>query len=366
MNQNNTAIGNSRAEHVGMIMQSNSLWNSYSTLHESQFESDGMKKIALINSEGKVIANSTSIAAAVKHELYTNSSSLRHEDFLEIQDMITDVRQRKLNGIQDLMDAGLTFPVALGDQIVGTEAVNEFQPAKQEMNPNSYDNNNTVYTEIFTPNPITHNTFSVPWRQGGFSYKTSGGLKASMRQVLETLEETLFNGNPDISVSFGGAAQGIHGYTTHPSRGTLTISDWSLVANNDLIVDEVIEAIGKMFAEQGGVDKNSVIMYFPKNFKSAMDRDYISDQVSSTVRERLLKITEIKDVKYGEKLTDSNVIFVELSERTVQLAVASDVVAIPHVKTNPMQSQEITTYAAMVQILKTDQKGNMGLLHASV
>ena len=361
-----SSIGNSRAEHVGMILQSSHLWNAYSAMHEYQFESDGMKKIALINSDGKIIANSTSVAAAVKHELYTNSSSLRHEDFLEIQGMITEVRQRKLRGIQDLMDAGLTFPVALGDQIVGTEAVNEFQPAKQEMNPNSYDNNNTVYTETFTPNPITHSTFSVPRRQGGFSYKTSGGLKASMRQVLETLEETLFNGNPEISVSFGGAPQGIHGYTTHPSRGTFTISDWSLIANNDDIVNETIEAIGKMFAEQGGVDEDMVCMYFPKNFKPAMDRDYNSNYPSDTVMARLLRIPEIRTIKYAEKLADGNVIFVEMDERTVQLAVASDIVAIPHVKTNPMESQVITTYAAMVQILKVDQKGNMGLLHASV
>ena len=361
-----TSMGDSRAEHVGMIMQSNSLWAGYSELHESQFVADGVKKIALVNSEGKVIATNSTVAGAVKSELYTNASTLRHEDFLEIQAMITEVRQHKLNGIQDLIDAGLTVPAELGSQIIGTEDVNEFDEARQEMNPNGFDNNDTIHQLIFTPNPITHSTFSVPWRQGGFSYKTSGGLKAAMRQVLEKLETTLFNGNSDIAVSFGGSVQSIEGYTTHPKRGTFDISDWSVIANNDVIVNEVIGAIGKMFSDQGGVGENSVCMYFPKNFKSAMDRDYISDQVSETVKDRVLKITEVKAVKYGDKLSDGNVVFVELAERSVQLAIASDVVAVPHTKTNPMQSQAITTYAAMVHILKVDQKGHMGVLHASV
>jgi hypothetical protein len=303
----------------------------------------------------------------VKNALYTNAAStLRHEDFLVIQDMITEVRRRKLNGIADLQAAGLTFPVAIGDQIVGCEQINEFDDALQEQNPGGFDNNDTVFTETYVPNPITHKSFSVPFRQQGFAYKSSAGLKETMRKVAERLEETLFNGNAAIKVSFGGSVQSIYGYTNHPSRGTASISDWSVIANNDLIVQEVIDSIGKMFAEQGGVEMGSVILYFPKNFKGAMDRDYKAGFPSKSVADRIKDIPEIKDVKFAEKLADDNVIFVEMSDRTIQLAVASDIVSVPHVKTNPMASQVMTTYAAMVQIIKADSAGNTGVLHCSV
>lgn len=360
------SMGASRASHAAMIAAAATLWAGYGDTHAQVFANSQLEKYVLTNSEGKVVARNSQVAELVKSELYTNATTLRHEDFLVIQEMITDVRRRKLNGIADLEAAGLTFTVGIEEQLVGNENINEFQAATQEMNPTDYDNNDTVFTEMYTPNPITHQSFSVPWRQQGFDYKRSAGLKETMRQVAERLEETLFNGNPKIKVSFGGEVQSIYGYTNHPDRGTKTISDWSNVANNDVIVTEVIDCINQMFSDQGGVEMGSVILYFPKNFKGAMDRDYKSGYPSKTVADRIRDIPEIKDVKFAEKLADSNVVFVEMSDRTIQLAKASDIVSVPHTKTNPMESQVMTTYAAMVQIIKVDSNGNTGILHAAV
>lgn len=361
-----SVMGASRAELAANITMASNAWQNYGAIHEQVFQENGLNKYVIVNSEGGIVARNSSVAEATKNALYTNATTLRHEDFLIIQEMLTEVRRRKLNGIADLQAAGLTFPVSIEDQIVGTENINEFTDAEQEQNPSGYDADDTVFAETYVPNPITHKSFGVPWRQQGFNYKSSAGLKESMRKVAERLEETLFNGNPNIKVSFGGSLQSIYGYTTHPDRGTASITDWSNTANNDTIVGEVIAVIGSMFANQGGVEMDSVVMYFPKNFKAAMDRDYVSGFPSKTVAQRIKDIPEIRDVKFGEKLADSNVVFVEMSERSIQLAVASDIVTVPHVKTNPMASQTMTTYAAMVQVIKADSNGNTGILHATV
>jgi hypothetical protein len=359
-------MGASRASHVAAIAMAGASWSGYADMHAPMFEKNKQDKFVLVNAEGGVIAKASKSAELVANALHTNATTLRHEDFLVIQEMITQVRRRSLNGIADLEAAGLSFTVGLEEQLVGVENINEFQDALQQMNPTDYQNNDTVFSEMYTPNPVTHQSYGIPRRQSGFDYKRSAGLNECIRQVSERLEKTLFNGNDEIKVSFGGASQGIYGYTNHPDRGTATISDWSNVANNDLIVNEVIAAIGKMFSDQGGVGENSVCMYFPKNFKSALDRDYVSGFPSKTVRQRIEDITEIKAVKFGEKLADSNVVFVELSDRTVQLAKASDIVSVPHTKTNPMEDQVVTIYAAMVQIIKVDANGNTGILHATV
>lgn len=362
------SMGATRAMAAAAIAMSASSWGSYASTHEQMFLENGQQKYALVNKEtGKIIARNSATAELVKNEMYINATgTVRHEDFLVIQEMITEVRRRKLNGITDLEEAGLSFTVGLEEQLVGTENINEFQQALQDMNPTDYQNNDSVFTETFTPNPITHQSFDVPWRQQGFDYKRSTGLKETMRQVAERLEETLFNGNTKIVVSFGGANHPLFGYTTHPNRGTGTISQWDLVANNDLIVDEVIALVGSMFANQGGVEMDSVILYFPKNFKGAMDRDYVSGFPSKTVAQRIMDIPEIKAVKFGEKLADDQVVLVEMSDRTIQLAKASDIISVPHVKINPMQPQTMTTYAAMVQIIKVDSNSNTGIMHASV
>ena len=79
-----------------------------------------------------------------------------------------------------------------------------------------------------------------------------------------------------------------------------------------------------------------------------------------------MDIPELKDVKFSEKLADDNIVFVEMTARTVQLAKASDIISVPHVKTNPLAGQTMTTYAAMVQIIKVDSNGNTGILHCTV
>lgn len=358
-------FGASRAALAAMVAMSSSAWGTYAETHQTMFANNNLDKIVLVNSDNAIVGKFTDVASAVASELKTNAT-VRHEDFLTIQDMVTDVRRRTLNGISDLEAAGLTFPVGIEEQLVGTENINEFDEASQDMNPNVSSNNDTNYAEVYTPNPITHLGFSVPWRQQGFDYKRSAGLRESMRQVAERLEETLFNGNSSISVSFGGSSYPIYGYTTHPDRGTITITDWSNTVNNDAIVDEVISSVNQMFSSQGGVEMNSVVLYYPKNFKAAMDRDYVSGFPSKTVRERIMDIPEIKDVKFAEKLANSNVVFVEMNPRTIQLAKASDMIAVPHTKVSPMENQTVTTYAAMVQIIKSDSNGNTGILHGSV
>ena len=143
------------------------------------------------------------------------------------------------------------------------------------------------------------------------------------------------------------------------------ISDWANVANNDIIINEIIAAISSMFENQGGIMEDSIIMYFPKNFKVIMDRDYKSGFPSKSVKDRAMEISDLKEIKYAEKLADGEVIFVEMEDRAIQLAVASDIIAVPHVKTTPMASQNVTTYAAMVQIIKEDSQGNTGILHCT-
>ena len=353
------AIGVSRATHAANIAMHANNWSDYETLHNNVFSEAGLSKYHLIDSDGKLITNS-----ADKQELVTNANgTVRHEDFLVIRDMVIEVRRRQLNGIRDLREMGLTFTVDLGEQLVGFESINEFAAANQEMNPNKYDNNDTTFTETYVPNPITHSTFDVPWRQQGFDYKRSLGMSESLRQVAERLEETLFNGNDNIVVNFNGANRQIYGYTNDPSRGTGTISDWTLEANRDKIINELIEQISAMWTNQGGVSNDSVVVYVANDIWNILQKDYITGQVSKTIKDRMMDIAQVKDVKPAEKLTSTEVVLVEMERRSIELAIASDIIVTPHIKTNPMQPQSLTTYAAMVQKIKADSNGNTGVRH---
>lgn len=356
-----TSFGESRAEHAAMIAMHGQNWNGYELFHNDLFAEKNLHKWQLIDAKGELITNGDD-----KQALLTNADgSVRHEDFLVIRDMVIEVRRRDLHAISDLRDAGLSFTVAIGDQLIGFESVNEFQEAKQEMNPNSFDNNDTTFTETFVPNPITHSTFSVPWRQGGFDYKRSLGLSESLRQVSERLEETVTNGNANVVVNFNGTNHAIFGYTNDPNRGTGTISDWTVEANRDKITNELIEEIGAMWTDQGGVKNDSVMVYVANDIWNILQKDYIIGQVSESIADRMKKIAQVKDVKPLEKLASTQVVLVEMERRTVELAVASDIIVTPHTKTNVMMPQVMTTYAAMVHKIKADNEGNTGIRHLS-
>lgn len=357
-----SAIGDARAEHAANIAMNQANWKGYEDLHHNAFSEAGLEKYVVVNAEGQIVAHN-----ADKQALVTNANgTVRHEDFLVIRDMIIEVRRRSLNGINDLRANGLSFNAAIGEQLIGFEKINEFQAATQEMNPNKFDNNDTVFTEDYVPNPITHSTFQVQWRQQGFDYKRSLGMSESLRQVSERLEETLFNGNSNIVVSFNGTNFPIYGYTTDPNRGTGTISDWTLAANQDKVVDEVIDQIGLMWSGQGGVGNDSVILYVANDIWNVFQKDYVDGQPSKTIKDRIMDIAQIRDVKPAEKLASKQAVLVEMDRRSVELGVASDIIVTPHTKTNPMAPQAMTTYAAMVHKIKSDSKGNTGVRHLTI
>jgi len=357
-----TAIGNSRAVHAANIAMHGQNWNGYESTHNDVFAENNLRKYTVVNAEGKIIENNDDKSALV----HTNAGTVRHEDFLVIRDMVVEVRRRSLTGINDLKAAGLSFSASISDQLIGFEVISDFGEAVQEMNPANFDNNDLIYTEDYVPNPITHSTFSVPWRQEGFAYKRSAGLHESLRQTAERLEETLFNGNAGISVSFNGVNSTIYGYTTDPNRGTGTISDWSQGANNNAIVTDVIAQVGAMWSGQGGVPNDSLILYVSNDFWVNLQNDYKTAEASKTVMARILDIAQIKEVKPAEKLAAKTAVLVEMDRRAVELGIASDIIVTPHTKTNPMQPQVMTTYAAMVQKIKTDVNGNTGVRHLTV
>jgi hypothetical protein len=295
--------------------------------------------------------------------LINNVGTLRHEDHKRIMDQLVTIRRRSLNGIADLQAAGLTSPESIGTQLVGTENINEFQPAKRDMNPTSLQDNVTDFLLSYTPLPITHQSWRIPFRQLGFGYKRSTGLSESVRQVSESLEQMLFNGAPEITVTTNGVASNIIGYTTAPNRSTAVIGDWT---DADNILSGALLMVGKIFTEGATSRPNSCILYVANNLWTEMQDDYSATTgTTRTAKERVEAISEIREVKPAEFLVAGQALLVEMEDRTVELSMASDIVTIPHIRTSDIDDQVFTTYAVMVPILKSDRNDHMGIVHGT-
>ena len=280
-------------------------------------------------------------------------------------DQLTEIRRRELNGIMDLMNAGLTSSEDISTMLVGWEDVNEFQDAKRAMNPTALQDNNTDFRLNYTPLPITHQSWSLPWRQQGFAYKRSLGLSESVRQVSESLEDMLFNGASDIVVSVDGVTNSsIYGYTNHPNRVATGISDWSLPGTTGAtIVTEMLDLIKQARLTNASQRPGSLMVYVGNEIWTRLAEDYSDAKGDNTILERLQAITEIMDIKPAEYMPTKDVMLVEMEDRTIQLAVASDIVTIPHQRQSDLENQVFTTFAAMVPIIRSDRNDVTGLVH---
>lgn len=291
------------------------------------------------------------------------NGTLRHEDERSITEKVTAVRKRNLNGIADLMSAGLTKSEDIGTQLMGVENVNEFQEAEQSMNPTQMQNNNTTFDLSYTPLPITHSGFRIPFRQNGFSYKNALGVSAGVRAVAERLEKTLFNGNTNIVVTVNGTQSAIFGYTTFPDRSIVGISIWSNPANSGKIISDTLLMTDAAFVEGSIAMKDSMVMYVAPNLWNVLEDDYSAQKGDRTFKQRIEAITVIKEVKVGELLADDVVVMVEMDERTVELGVATDIISVPHTRLASTSDQVFSIYAAMQAQFKSDRNDKSGIVH---
>jgi len=292
--------------------------------------------------------------------------TLRHEDHRRIMEKLVTVRRLNLNGIKDLFAAGLTSSESIGTTLVGRESIDEFRAAKTSMNPVAGDNNQIDFLLKYVPLPINHSGWRIPFRQIGFPYKQSTGMTESVRQVNEATENMLFNGNSDIVVDINGVKAEIKGYTTTSFRQTLAISDWTdLATNREKIVDETLEMVSLAFREASVSDANSMILYVGKAIWTNMQADYTLQKGDKTLKQRIEDIAEIKEVKYADKLRDIEVLLVEMSDATIELAVAARTTTVPVRRTSDVDDQAFFTYNSMVPIIKEDRNGKTGIVHGT-
>jgi len=300
-----------------------------------------------------------------EYEDFRANGTLRHEDHKKIMQDLIQVRQNPTTLVADLKAAGLKTTASVSDMLIGVEDTNEFGPASRSMNPTAVTNDQSDYGLVYTPLPITHAGWSIPYRQGQFGYKSSNSLKASVRVVQESLDDMVMNGDAQIQVPTSGSGTvTIYGYKTHPERQTATISNWK--TNPENIISDTLGMIDQMVTNVKDIEANSLTLYIPYEYQTVMQEDYSAQKGDRTFMERLMAIKEIKDIKTSRDLGATEVILIELSARTVEYAEAIDITTLPYDKSNPLDPSNFVTYSLGVPILKVDRNDRLAVLHGTV
>jgi uncharacterized linocin/CFP29 family protein len=313
---------------------------------------DGESKIVQVNEAG--------VAEGVR----TNAqASLQYQEWMDIDRTVIEIATQRLVGIADLQGRGLTHPlgsigvtVSLWDRssdMTGAEIDMSGLTGSEEDTPN--------YLTAQVPVPVVHKDFRLNLRRLEASRRMGEGLDVTAaaiagRVVAEASETMLFSGE---SIVVDGNT--IYGYTTHPDRNAVDLTThWDLIAtaNNYLIIADVI---AMQNASRSDRHYGPWMLYIPTAYESKMDEDYRAND-NRTVRDRIMALAGIQGVRVADFLPANNVVLVQLSRETVDLATAQDISTVQWTPDGGM-TNKFKVMAVWVPRLKSDFDGRMGLVH---
>jgi len=210
---------------------------------------------------------------------------------------------------------------------------------------------------------VIHKDFSFSIREIEASRSGNMPLDTTMaelaaRKVAEKVEEILFTGAS--TYTFGGGT--IYGYTDEPNRNT-----GSLTGNWDESAQDGSDILGDVIAmKQAAISDRAYgpyVLYVPTNYEATLDDDFKASS-DVTIRERILRISNIQDVKVADKLTDDNVLLVQMTSDVIRLV---NGLPITTVQWDSEGGMKINFKVMVIQVPQTrhDQSGRCGIVHYS-
>lgn len=294
------------------------------------------------------------------------NGTLRRDEWKRLDEAILEISRTRLNGVQDLIDKGLTYQLGdgMGSTVLEYHDVSDALVAELTMDGVTRAKGDRVkYSTIYLPIPIIHADYEINARVLAASRKLGNPLDTTMaeratRKVAEQLETMLFTAT---SYAFGGGT--IYSYLNHPNRNTGTLSaSWSTDSPAGILED----VIAMKQASINAMHYGPWMLYIPTAYETVLDEDYVSTtSVVTTIRKRLMDIEGIMGIKVVDTLTADNVVMVQMTSDVVRLVQGMGVQSVEW----ETEGKFITKHKVLtIQVpqIRADQDGNSGIMHYSV
>lgn len=279
---------------------------------------NGMSVNALrpwIGKDGRAYMNRNGVATPVAN------ATLRKDEWKQYDEAILKAAQQRMVGIADLQSRGLTYNISngLGTTVLEYEDQSDISAAQVSMDGVTRGQNDRPEFDInYLPLPIIHKDFQINARALNASRTTGQALDTTMAElaafkVIELAEQYLFQGWSTFT--YGGGV--IYGYEDFTHANTVTLStNWDSSAKTGAgIIADVIAM------KQASIDDRYYgpwVLYVPTSYETVLDDDYVSGY-PKTIRQRILEISGIQDVKVVDKLSDDHCILVQMTSNVVRL-----------------------------------------------
>jgi hypothetical protein len=232
-------------------------------------------------------------------------------------------------------------------------------------------NDRPVFQHNYLPIPIIHVDYEINSRVLAASRNMGNPLDTTMaeraaRTVQEKLESMLFT---NTTYSFGEKdsrnVNTIYSYVNHPDRNQVTlVTAWDDSAKTGKdIVDEVIALKQTAINDR---HYGPYMIYIPTAYETVLDEDYVGSTPdtapNTTIRQRILAISNILGIKVIDTLAADNILFVQMTSNVVRLVRG---MGLQNVEWTT-EGKFITKYKVMtIQVpqIRSDMNGRSGIVH---
>ena len=321
-----------------------------------------------VHGDGRTNPKNWKAEPAAYHGI-TAYGTLRRDEWLQLDKALMGVRDYRLGGVQDLLDRGLTYDLnGMGTTVFEYHDVGDAFETQMSMDALSRGPGDRLeFKSVYLPLPIIYVDFDINERVLQSSRNLGSPLDTSSveragRRVAESVERLLFSA--DDAYSYGGGT--IHSYLTHPQRNQVSGNNVIAWNNNGKtpkgIIDDVLAWKLALIEDRF---YGPYMLYIPTKYETLLDADYDAQTPGTTIRERIMKISNIEGIKVIDTLPDNNIVMVQLTSDTVRLIRGMEMQILEWGDEGGL-STHYKVMTIQVPQVRATQAGRSGVLHVTL
>lgn len=293
------------------------------------------------------------------------NGTLRRDEWKQLDEAVRQVAEQRLVGFQDLIDRGLTYNLgnAMGTTVLEHHKMSDALEAELSMDAVTRTQGDRVeFSTEYLPIPIVHCDYEINERVLETSRRMGNPLETlqaerAARKVSEELEKMLFT---DTKHNYGSGK--IKSFINFDDRNEYSLDDnWdaSGVSGKDIIED----VLGMKQMSIDNYHYGPWVLYIPTKYETKLDEDY-DDTRGNTIRERILAIQGIQDIKVVDMLPANNVLLVQTTSDVVRIVRGMDLQNVQW-ETEGGFVHKFKALTIQVPQIRSDDNGRCGVVHGS-